>query len=180
MLGQLAGEETAKHTTIIRNTLLQAERNDYLELCIDTAPAKISQSRLGWWSQMSWIIICACILDERNKNKTDSPIPEGIWQYTQHYARATHTKERALPFRSTSSCSQQNHENRTERCSTEVLCTGYLQQMAHLRAKTKQGRSQPAASPHYAINTRLVTTNACILCNESKTAFVVGKIPSVI
>lgn len=27
---------------------------------------------------MSWIIICACILDERNKNKTSSPTPEGI------------------------------------------------------------------------------------------------------
>ena len=83
----------------------------YLELCIDTAPAKISQPRLGWWSRMSLTIFCACIMGENIQNKTDSPSPEGTQQYTQHYTTATHAKERASPFRNTSSsppCSQQS------------------------------------------------------------------------
>lgn len=61
-------------------------------------------------------------------------------------------------------------ESRTERCFAEVLHTGYLQYTAQLRAKIQHGRCQTAASPLYAINTYLTTTNAWILCNESKTA----------
>lgn len=66
-------------------------------------------------------------------------------------------------------------ENGTERCSTEVLHIGYLQYMAHLRAKIQQGRSQTAALPLYAIDTYLMTTNAWILCNESKTTCICGR-----
>lgn len=66
-------------------------------------------------------------------------------------------------------------ENRTERCFAKVLHTGYLQYTVHMRAKIQQGGSQTAASPVYAINAYLTTTNAWILCNESKTAHICGR-----
>lgn len=46
--------------------------------------------------------------------------------------------------------------------------------------RSSKVEDKTAASLRYAIDTHLVTTNAWILCNETKTAFVVGKIPSVI
>lgn len=115
---------------------------------------------------------------EKTSNKTDSPSPEGTQQYTQHYATATHAKERAsssVIFHHLLQAPGRVTEKGTERCFAEVLHTGYLQYTVHLRAKIQQGRSQTVASPLYAINTYLMTTNAWILCNESKTARICGR-----